>query len=74
MFRVTYDIVTPASAEDGDVAEHGFVLPGSCGSCLRERTAGVGGERRTAETIRAALLRRALCTRRAISPRLAIGA
>ena len=29
MFRVTYDIVTPESAEDGGVAERGFVLPGS---------------------------------------------
>lgn len=28
-FRVTYDIVTPESAEDGDFAEIGFVLPGS---------------------------------------------
>lgn len=29
VFRVTYDIVTPESAEDGDVAERGFVLPGN---------------------------------------------
>lgn len=27
-FRVTYDIVTPESAENGDTAENGFVLPG----------------------------------------------
>lgn len=27
-FRVTYDIVTPESAEHGDSAESGFVLPG----------------------------------------------
>lgn len=26
--RVTYEIVTPESAEQGDCAEHGFVLPG----------------------------------------------
>lgn len=28
MFRVTYDIVTPESAENGDTEENGFVLPG----------------------------------------------
>ena len=28
-FRVTYDIVTPESAESGDVAESGFILPGA---------------------------------------------
>ena len=28
MFRVTYDIVTPESAEQGDTAEAGFVQPG----------------------------------------------
>lgn len=27
-FRVTYDIVTPESAEQGDVAERGFCSPG----------------------------------------------
>ena len=27
-YSVTYDIVTPESAEDGDVAERGYVLPG----------------------------------------------
>ena len=27
-FRVTYDIVTEESAEDGDSADSGFVLPG----------------------------------------------
>lgn len=27
-FRVTYDIVTPESAEHGDIAEGGFMLPG----------------------------------------------
>lgn len=27
-FRVTYDIVTPESAEHGDSAERGFVMPG----------------------------------------------
>lgn len=27
-FRVTYDIVTPESAEHGDVEESGFVMPG----------------------------------------------
>jgi hypothetical protein len=27
-FHVTYDIVTPESAEHGDTADHGFVLPG----------------------------------------------
>jgi len=27
-FRVTYDIVTPESAEHGDYAEIGYVLPG----------------------------------------------
>ena len=27
-FRVTYNIVTPESAEHGDVAEHGFIMPG----------------------------------------------
>lgn len=29
VFRVTYDVVTPESAEHGDVAERGFVLPGN---------------------------------------------
>ena len=29
MFRVTYEIVTPESAENGDVESHGFVLPGN---------------------------------------------
>jgi hypothetical protein len=28
MFRVTYEIVTPESAEYGDAEERGFVLPG----------------------------------------------
>ncbi len=28
MFRVCYEIVTPESAENGDVAEQGFVTPG----------------------------------------------
>lgn len=28
MFRVTYEIVTPESAEYGDAAERGFVMPG----------------------------------------------
>lgn len=28
MFQVTYEIYTPESAEDGDNAECGFVLPG----------------------------------------------
>ncbi len=28
MFRVTYDIVTPESAEHGDTAENGFVYAG----------------------------------------------
>lgn len=28
MFYVTYDIVTPESAEEGDIAENGFVTPG----------------------------------------------
>jgi hypothetical protein len=28
MFRVTYDIVTPESAECGDIEECGFVTPG----------------------------------------------
>lgn len=28
MFRVTYEIITPESAERGDFAEHGFMLPG----------------------------------------------
>jgi len=27
-FSVTYEIVTPESAEEGDAAERGFVLPG----------------------------------------------
>jgi hypothetical protein len=27
-FRITYDIVTPESAEEGDTAENGFVAPG----------------------------------------------
>ena len=27
-FTVTYEIVTPESAEEGEAAEHGFVLPG----------------------------------------------
>lgn len=27
-FRVTYEIVTPESAEHGDAAERGFVMPG----------------------------------------------
>jgi hypothetical protein len=27
-FAVTYEIVTPESAEHGDVEEHGYVLPG----------------------------------------------
>lgn len=29
MFRVTYEIVTPESAENGDAEEHGFVMPGN---------------------------------------------
>lgn len=29
MFHVTYDIVTPESAEHGEAAEMGFVLPGN---------------------------------------------
>lgn len=28
MFRITYDIVTPESAMEGDSAENGFVAPG----------------------------------------------
>lgn len=28
-FRVTYEIVTPESAENGEAAEHGFVTPGN---------------------------------------------
>jgi hypothetical protein len=28
-FRVTYDIVTPESAEDGEAAESGYVEPGA---------------------------------------------
>lgn len=28
MFRVTYEIVTPESAEHGDAEERGFVMPG----------------------------------------------
>ncbi len=28
MFRVTYEIVTPESAENGEAEEHGFVTPG----------------------------------------------
>ncbi|MCQ4158746.1 hypothetical protein NON00_02240 [Roseomonas sp. GC11] len=28
LFSVTYEIVTPESAEEGDAAERGFVLPG----------------------------------------------
>jgi hypothetical protein len=27
-YTITYDKVTPESAEDGDVSEHGFYLPG----------------------------------------------
>ena len=27
-FRVTYEVITPASAEHGDVEEHGFIEPG----------------------------------------------
>ena len=45
-FRVTYEIVTPDSAEHGDVAERGFMLPGhwrvssgrNAGLTLREAT------------------------------------
>ncbi len=40
MFHVTYDIVTPESAECGDVAEAGFVLPGNW---RRELAPGVCG-------------------------------
>ena len=36
MFRVTYEIVTPESAEIGDVAEHGFITPGDWQSPIEE--------------------------------------
>lgn len=30
LFAVTYEIVTPESAEQGDVAERGYITEGSC--------------------------------------------
>ncbi len=35
-FRVTYDIVTPESAENGEAAEGGFVTPGNWHAPIEE--------------------------------------
>ena len=40
MFRVTYEIVTPESAEHGDAAERGFVEPGEWKTPIEESLAG----------------------------------
>jgi hypothetical protein len=40
MFRVTYEIVTPESAEHGDAAERGFVEPGEWKTTIEESLAG----------------------------------
>lgn len=39
-FHVTYDIVTPESAEHGDAAERGFVQPGGWHHELKSETFG----------------------------------
>ena len=40
MFRVTYEIVTPESAEHGDAEERGFILPGEWRVSAEEAMAG----------------------------------
>jgi hypothetical protein len=46
-FNVTYDIVTPESAEDGDVEDSGFVAQDVS---LREALASLGGTAQEADT------------------------
>ena len=43
MFSVTYDVVTPESAEDGDNAETGFVLSGNWRVSIEAAMADVDG-------------------------------
>jgi hypothetical protein len=51
-FRVTYEIVTPESSEDGEVEERGFVLPGEWNidleSALKDKTGDYTADLRSA--------------------------